>query len=195
MRTSSVTLKDMASILNVSVSTVSKALSNSPEISTKTKQKVIKIANSLDYKRNIHASALRNKKSFIIGVILPDLHEGFFLNTLNGITEESYKNDYKIMMYQTSNDFNNEVKYSNLLSRSNIIDGVIFASTKKEIVETRECEHLKAFINKGVPIINITKQKKVSINSCRHKIGFEIGRNAVKALLLKIKNLKLDLSA
>jgi len=195
MRTSSVTLKDMASILNVSISTVSKALSNSPEISAKTKQKVIKIANSLDYRRNIHASALRSKKSFIIGVILPNLQEDFFLDILNGITEESYKNDYKIMMYQTSDNYVNEVKYSNLLSKSNIIDGLIFSSTQKEMIETGEYKHLKIFINKGIPIINITKQKRISINSCYYKIGYENGSNAVKDLLLKIKELELDLSA
>jgi LacI family transcriptional regulator len=195
MRTSSVTLKDMASILNVSVSTVSKALSNSPEISIETKQKVVKMANSLDYKRNLHASALRNKKSYIIGVILPDLYEDFFLESLNGITEESYRSDYKIMMYLTRNNFSNEVKYSNLLSKSNIIDGLIFSSTKKRVSESKECEHLNKFINKGIPIINITKQNKISINGCHHTVGFETGINAVKELLLKIKNLELDLSA
>ena len=152
MRTNSITLKYIASILNLSVSTVSKALSNSSEISTRTKNKVIKTANALNYKPNIYASALKNKRSYILGIILPDLKDDFFLESLNGITEESSRNDYKIMVYQSCNDYNKEVEYSNLLSQSNIIDGLIFSSTKRRFLP-KECDHLESFISGGIPII------------------------------------------
>lgn len=190
----SVTLKDVASILNISVSTVSKALSDSPEISDNTKRKVIQTANSLDYKPNIHASALRNNKSFILGVILPDLQEHFFLDCLNGITEESYKHDYKIMVYQTCNDYKKEIEYSNLLLNSNIIDGLIFSPIKKS-VQLLEHDPLSAFKNKNVPITYLKKHHKISVNSCPKQVGFKTGSNSVKELLSKIKNLDLDISA
>ena len=75
MRTNSITLKYIGSVLNLSVSTVSKALNNSSEISIKTKTKVVKTAKALNYKPNIHASALKNKRSYILGIILPDLKD------------------------------------------------------------------------------------------------------------------------
>lgn len=194
MRTNSITLKDMASILHISISTVSKALNDSPEISKSTKNKVIETANSLNYKPNIHASALRNKRSFILGVILPDLEDKFFLDSLNGITEESSKNDYKIMVYQSCNDYNKEIEYSNLLSKSNIIDGLIFSSTKRTFLP-KECDHLKGFISTGVPIIYINKHKRVSVNSSHYEKGLETGKSSVKELLSKIKDNQLNLSA
>lgn len=194
MRTNSITLKYIASILDLSVSTVSKALNNSSEISTSTKNNVIKTANALNYRPNMYASALKNKRSYILGIILPDLKDNFFLDSLNGITEESSRNDYKIMVYQSCNDYRKEVEYSNLLSKSNIIDGLIFSSTKK-IFRPKECNHLESFITGGIPIIYINKQKRVSVNSCHYEKGFEIGKNSVKELLSKIKDNQLNLSA
>jgi LacI family transcriptional regulator len=80
-RSTNVTLKDMAIILELSISTVSKALNGSPEISDATKGKVNEVAKSLNYKPNIIATALRNKRSLILGVILPDLKDAFFLES------------------------------------------------------------------------------------------------------------------
>ena len=194
MRTNGITLKYIASVLNLSVSTVSKALSNSPEISVDTKNRIIKTANVLNYKPNIHASALKSKRSYIIGIILPDLKDNFFLDSLNGITEESSRNNYKIMVYQSCNDFNKEVKYSNLLSKSNIIDGLIFSSIKRTCIPEK-CHHLKGFINDGIPIIYINKLQRASVNSCYYDRGFETGVNSVKELLSKIDDNRLNLSA
>ncbi len=194
MRTNSVTLKHIASILDISVSTVSKALSDSPEISASTITKVKNTANSLNYRPNIHASALRSNRSLILGVILPDLKDNFFLDALNGITEESSRNDYKIMVYQSCKDYNKEVEYSNLLSKSNIIDGLIFSSTNR-IGNPKRFNHIVNFISNGIPIIYINKQKKASVNSCYFEQGFEIGENSVKELLSKIKGIELNRSA
>jgi DNA-binding LacI/PurR family transcriptional regulator len=194
MRTKSVTLKHIASILDISVSTVSKALSDSPEISTRTKALVNKTANTLNYRPNIHAAALRSNRSQILGVILPDLKDNFFLDALNGITEESSRNDYKIMVYQSCNDYNKEVEYSNLLSKSNIIDGLIFSSIKR-IDGPKIYNPLVSFISNGIPITYINKQKKASVNSCYFEQGFAVGENSVKELLSKIRNIELNRSA
>ena len=191
VKTNCTTLKDLASVLNVSISTVSKALSDSPEISVETKKRIVELAKSLNYKPNIHASALRNKRSLILGVILPDLRDVFFLDSLNGIVEESSKNDYKIMVYQSCNDYKKEIANTNLLSDSNIIDGLIF-SPIKEIVLLKQENHIEKVINKGVPIIYI--KKNITSNILKEN-GFKVGQDCVKELLSKINLKHLDLSA
>ncbi|WP_299886132.1 LacI family DNA-binding transcriptional regulator [uncultured Lacinutrix sp.] len=192
MGTNTIKLKDIAAILGVSVSTVSKALNNSIDISESTKNKVLELAESLNYKPNFHASALRNNRSLILGVLLPDLKDNFFLDSLNGITEESIKNDYKIMVYQSCNDYNKEITYANLLADSNIIDGLIFSSTKNIIIHKKEENHINNFITKGVPVIYINKQKKSSVNSTYKESGFKIGKECVKELLSKIEHTNLS---
>jgi LacI family transcriptional regulator len=194
MRAKSVTLKYIASVLGISVSTVSKALRDSPEISDSTKTRVKETASTLNYMPNTHASALRSNRSLILGVILPDLRDSFFLDALNGITEESSKNDYKIMVYQSCKDYKKEVEYSNLLSKSNMIDGLIYSPTKR-IGNPEIHNHLVSFISNGIPIIYINKQKRVSVNSCYFEQGYEIGENSVKELLSKIESSELNKSA
>ncbi len=191
MRSNNITLKDIASLLNISISTVSKALNDSSDISEATKNKVLEIANSLNYKPNFYASALRNNRSLILGVLLPDLTDSFFLESLNGITEESLKNDYKVMVYQSCNDFQKEVAYAKLLSESNIIDGLIFSSTKKAFFSKKE-NHIASFIDKGVPVTYIDKQNKVSVNNTIKERGYEIGQDCVKELLSKINHINIS---
>ncbi len=191
MRSNNITLKDIASLLNISISTVSKALNDSSDISEATKNKVLEIADSLNYKPNFYASALRNNRSLILGVLLPDLTDSFFLESLNGITEESLKNDYKVMVYQSCNDFKKEVAYAKLLSESNIIDGLIFSSTKKVIFSKKE-NHITSFINKGVPVTYINKQNRVSVNDTIKERGYEIGQDCVKELLSKINHVNIS---
>ncbi len=195
-----VTLKDMATILELSISTVSKALNDSPEISVATKNKVLEVAKSLNYKPNIIATALRNKRSLILGVILPDLKDTFFLESLIGITEESSKNDYKIMVYQSCNDYKKEVAYTKLLSESNIIDGLIFSSIK-ETVASKKVAHIQSVANRGLPVVYIKNNIKFSSGIIQkndvasEKDGFKTGQNCVKKLLRKIENEQLNLSA
>ena len=199
-RSTNVTLKDMATIIGLSISTVSKALNNSSEISVATKDKVIEVATSLNYKPNIIATALRNKRSLILGVILPDLKDTFFLESLIGITEESSKNDYKIMVYQSCNDYKKEVAYTKLLSESNIIDGLIFSSIK-ETLTSKKVAHIHSLAKKGLPIVHIKNNIKFSANLAQkenassEKDGFKTGQNCVKKLLRKIENEHLNLSA
>ncbi|MGH1385339.1 LacI family DNA-binding transcriptional regulator [Kordia sp.] len=195
-----VTLKDMATILELSISTVSKALNDSPEISDATKNKVHEVAKSLNYKPNIIATALRNKRSLILGVILPDLKDAFFLESLIGITEESSKNDYKIMVYQSCNDYKKEIAYTKLLSESNIIDGLIFSSIK-ETVASKKVAHIQSVTKRGLPVVYIKNNIKFSSNLVQknnpdsEKDGFKTGQNCVKKLLRKIENEQLNLSA
>ncbi len=171
-------LKDIASLLGISISTVSKALNDRPDVKTATKAKVIETANSLNFKPNHIASALRSKRSYILGVILPDLKDMFFLDSLIGITEESSKYDYKIMVYQTCNDYKKEIAYTKLLSECNIIDGLIFSSVEEALVSTKK-EHLNTIIRKGLPIVHIENRNNITSN----EDGFLTGQDCVRKLL------------
>ena len=183
-------LKDIAQLLGISVSTVSKALNDRPDVKTATKAKVIEVANSLNFKPNYIASALRSKRSYILGVVLPDLKDMFFLNSLIGITEESSKYDYKIMVYQTCNDYSKEIAYTKLLSECNIIDGLIF-SPIEEVLTSSNREHLDSIAKKGLPVVHI--ENKNNLTSTEN--GFITGQNCVRKLLNMIRNEHLHLSA
>ena len=188
------TLKDIASILSVSISTVSKALKGSSEISISTKEKVKNTASSLNYKPNIIAAALRNNRSWIIGVILPDLKDSFYLDSLIGITEESSKNDYKIMVYQTCNDYEKEITYTKLLSESNIIDGLIFSSIANNQISKID-EHLNEIAAQGLPIVYMKKDNGFKSHNFSQTIGFNTGQDCVKKLLSKIEKNHVNLNA
>lgn len=183
-------LKDIASLLGISISTVSKALNDRLDVKTATKAKVIEIANSLNFKPNHIASALRSKRSCILGIILPDLKDAFFLDTLIGITEESSRNNYKIMLYHSCSDYKKEIAYTKLLSECNIIDGLIFSSVEETITSIKK-EHLDSIIKKGLPIVHIENRNNITSN----EDGFITGQSCVRKLLSIIRNEQLHLSA
>ena len=88
-----ITLKDIAKLANVSVSTVSKSLNDSSEITESTKERVRKIAKENNYSPNYIALSLRSKKTKTIGVVIPDILNYFFVKSLYGIEEEARKKE------------------------------------------------------------------------------------------------------
>lgn len=201
---SGITLKEIAKILGYSSSTISKALNDSNEISVATKKTIVEAVKLLGYKPNFFAYGLRSKKSLILGVILPDLKDIYFLNLLIGITEESSKNGYKIMVYQSCNDYKKEITYTKFLSDSDIIDGFIFSPTNKTIISKNNL-HLNDIDKKRIPIVFIEKHGTFRFSSniptakskeiLSKKSGFESGENSVKKLLAKIKREQINLNA
>ncbi len=98
------TIKDIARRLNVSVSTVSRALSNHPSIGLGTKTKVQQLAKELNYEPNTKAIYFRQKKTFIIGVVLPFIREEFFSEAISGIETAAMEHDYTILFGQSHDD-------------------------------------------------------------------------------------------
>jgi len=92
-----ITLKELAAILKVSVSTVSKALNDSYEISEATKKKVKTAAIKYNYSPNLLAQGLKTKKTKILGVIIPDMRAPFFIRVLRGIEKEASDQGYNIL--------------------------------------------------------------------------------------------------
>lgn len=150
-----VTLKNIASKLGVSISTVSKALNDSYEISSDTKERIIAAAKVLNYKPNFYARNLKKRDKLIIGVILPSLKDEFYLNLLTGITEESYKHGHLIMAYPTENALEKEISYIRLLS-GDIIDGLIFSSNSKK----EENTYLAKLLKEGMLPIELIDRKR-----------------------------------
>src|SRR5258706_13511388 len=92
------TLKEIARRLNVSVSTVSRALHNHPSIGLRTKMQVQKLAAEMNYEPNQAAISFKQGKTYTIGVILPNLREEFFSTAINGIEDVSASNNYTVLI-------------------------------------------------------------------------------------------------
>lgn len=122
-----VTIKDVAKMAGVSISTVSRVINNSKPVSTEIRQKVLDVINELGYKPNEIARTLVTKKSFLIGVIVTDLGDTYIAQLVRGIEEVGKMYDYDILLCSTYGDKTAEVKYMQLLSRKQV-EGIILIS-------------------------------------------------------------------
>ena len=104
------TIKEIAQQLNVSVSTVSRALHNHPSIGLRTRMQVKKLAAELNYEPNQAAISFKKGKTFTIGVILPNLREEFFSMAINSIEDTATKNNYTVLIGQSHDDKEREKK-------------------------------------------------------------------------------------
>jgi LacI family transcriptional regulator len=146
-----ITLKDLATTLGVSVSTVSKALKDSPEISEETIRKVKKIAKELNYRPNTLALSLKNRKTKTIGVLIPDILNAFFSKILHGIEQEASKSGYNIITCLTNESYERENQSLNLLSNGSV-DGFII-SLAAETQASGKVEHFKELIKQKIPVV------------------------------------------
>lgn len=146
-----VTLKQLAKELNVSISTVSKALKNSYEINETTIKKVKALAKKYNYKPNKIALNLKNRQSKTIGVIIPNILNYFFAKVLLGIEEEANNRGYQIIICLSNNHYQKEVDSLNLLCDGSV-DGFIL-SIAKETQILQKSEHFKNVIDEGYPIV------------------------------------------
>ena len=97
-----VTIQDIAEKLNISFSTVARALNDHPAISPATKERVREAADKLHYRPNKLASSLRSGRSHVIGVIVPSLHVSFFSSVVHGIDNVMNQHHYSILLYQSN---------------------------------------------------------------------------------------------
>ncbi|MFO7746060.1 MAG: LacI family DNA-binding transcriptional regulator [Psychroflexus sp.] len=145
------TLKVIAKELDVSVSTVSKALRDSKEIGEETKQKVKAFAKLYNYRPNNIALSLKNKKTKTLGVIIPEIVHHFFTTVISGI--EHYANDkgYNVIVGLSNESFKKEVINLEMLANGSI-DGFII-SVAKETLSQKDYHHLSETIDQGIPIV------------------------------------------
>lgn len=148
MSSEQVTIKDIARRLNVSPSTVSRALRDHPEIGEATKIAVRKLARELNYQPNTLAMGLRQKKSFTIGVVVPEIVHYFFSSVISGIEEIAYNHNFQVILCQSNEKYTQEMMNIKTLSMSQV-DGILISFSK----ETHDFSHLLDLKEKGFPVV------------------------------------------
>jgi LacI family transcriptional regulator len=146
-----VTLKHIAKELDVSISTVSKSLRDSPEISEDTRQKVQAFAKLYNYKPNLIALSLKNKKTKTIGIIIPEIVHHFFATVISGIENVANENGYNVIVCLSDESFDKEVINMEMLANGSI-DGFIM-SLSKETQQKKDFHHISEVINQGMPVV------------------------------------------
>lgn len=150
------TLKEIASTLGISITTVSKALKNYPDVSDKTRKAVIALAEELSYIPNSFAVNLRTKESKTIGLIIPEVVHHFFSGVVNGIIDEAEKNGYLVIILQSNESLELEKKQVALLINKRV-DGIIMSLSN----ESNDDIHLKEILRKEIPFVQFDKISKL----------------------------------
>jgi LacI family transcriptional regulator len=146
-----ITLKKIAKEFGVSISTVSKALKDSHEIGEETRQRIKAFADYYNYKPNSLALQLRNQKTSVIGVVIPEIVHHFFSTVINGIEEHANKRGYNVMVCLSNESYEKEVSNINVLTNGSV-DGII-ASIARETQETQDFKHFEALIKDDFPVV------------------------------------------
>jgi LacI family transcriptional regulator len=176
-----ITLKQIARELDVSISTVSKALKNSKEISEDTREKIQAFAKLYNYKPNNIALSLKNRKTKTIGVIIPDIVHHFFSKVIRGIELYAIKKGYNVIVGLSNESFDKEVINMDMLANGSI-DGFIL-SISKETLQMQDYHHFNETINQGMPIVMF--DRVVNEIECDKVIvdDFEGAKKAVNKLI------------
>lgn len=166
MKSESITIKDIANLLGLSYSTVARALKDSYQISEETKEIVRKCANEHNYRPNLMAQSLKGKKSRSIGLLSPAIPNSFFAEVISGMESVAYERDYKIIITQSFESQEREIKNLEHLSR-HYIDGLLVSLSS----ETTNYSHFKKLSEQGVPIVffdritDVIKTHTVSVDN------------------------------
>jgi LacI family transcriptional regulator len=148
MRNPQATIRDIAIKLNISISTVSRALRGAPDVNPETKKAVIEMAERLNYEPNRIAQSLRIKQTKTVGVIVPEINMHFFSSAISGIQEYCAEHDYSIMICQSMESVKTEKSNIHMLV-ANRVDGLLISLSR----ETENLDHLKQLVNKNIPIV------------------------------------------
>lgn len=148
MRKGPLTIKDIARDLKVSPSTVSRALKDNPDISPETRKMVQDYAKAHKYKPNTLALSLRTQHTNIIGVIVPELANHFFSGVLSGMETVAEEKDYHVIVCQSSEDYQREIKNVQTLIKARVC-GVLISQSKT----TTKYDHFQELIDNDIPVV------------------------------------------
>ena len=143
-----VTIKDIAKILNISVSTVSRALRDTYDVNQETKNRILSLAAELNYKPNFNATGLAKGSTHNIGVVLPFITNYYFSTVITGIQEVAYDNNYNIILFITNDSSERELSIIQNLSLSHL-DGLLVSVSSN----SDSCNHFQEIIDEGIPIV------------------------------------------
>lgn len=150
-----ITLKKIAEQLGLSISTVSKALKGYPDVSQKTKDRVLNLVTELNYVPNSSAVSLRSQRTNTIGVIIPETVHDFFSCVIKGILEEADKKKYNVILVQSNEDYEIEKKQVDLLLNKGV-DGILISLSNTTV----RLDHLEKIRDQGIPLILFDKIAK-----------------------------------
>jgi LacI family repressor for deo operon, udp, cdd, tsx, nupC, and nupG len=146
------TIYDIAEKLNITASSVSRALNNRNYVNEDTKQLILKTAAELNYKRNILASNLRMGKTKTIGVVVPRINQNFFSNVIVGLEDATYQHGYNLIICQSNESHEKEIQCINTLINQHVDCIVISVS-----VDSNDYSHLQNVIDHGIQLIQFDR--------------------------------------
>ncbi len=152
MKKKRTTIYDIAEKLNITASSVSRALNNSNYVNENTKQLILKTAAELNYKRNTLASNLRKGQSKTIGIIVPRINQNFFSNVIAGIEDATYEKGYNLIICQSNESQEKEIKCVNTLINQQVDCIVISISA-----DSSDYKHLKNVLDHGIQLIQFDR--------------------------------------
>lgn len=148
MKRANLTINDIARALNISKSTVSRALRNAHDINAETKKKVLDYAQKFDYHPDFLATSLRRRSTKTIGVIVPAYNIPFYSISICGIQDYAMKMGYNVMVCHSNEQYETEIKNVDALLNANV-EGIIISVSR----DTEKNEHIKKLKRKGVPLV------------------------------------------
>ena len=148
IRGKEVTIYDIATVLNVSSATVSRALKDDPAVKTDTKRKIFEVAEQMGYRTNHFARNLRQKHTKTIGLIVHELNSNFITSVLAGVEKITTEGGYDLIIAHSSENVTKEIANAKNLFEKRV-DGLIASLS----FETTNLNHFQSFVEKGVPVI------------------------------------------
>jgi len=179
MKKAPITIKDIARALNISPSTVSRALKNHPDISQDTKDLVNKYAKENHYKPNTLALSLRMSKNNTIGVIVPEINNYFFSSVLSGIEEVTNQADFNVLLCQSGENYEKEVRNTKALEATRV-SGVLASLCK----HTTNYDHFQELVDSEVPLVFFDRIC-IGINTDRVVVDDYVGAFAAVEYLIQ----------
>ena len=173
------TIKEIAKRLNISVSTVSRALHDHPSIGLRTKMRVQQLADELGYEPNKIAIFFKQRKTFAIGVVLPSLIEEFFSKAISGIEDVARKNKYHVFIGQSHDNVEMEKEIITAMKDQHV-DGLIVSLSK----QTKNYDHFRALEKYNIPVVFFDRVPSLSNV---HKVAFDMVNGTKQMLEFLIK--------
>lgn len=147
-----VTIKDIAALAGVNISTVSRALKDHPDIGQTLRDKIKQLAHELNYHPNMMAVQLRRQKSRTIGLIIPDTNTFFIPSVIKGISNTVKQHGYRLLVLQSGESFEQEIENVHICNEYGV-EGLLISLTNK----TAHLEHLDAIQEMGIPVVLVDK--------------------------------------
>ncbi|TGD79501.1 LacI family DNA-binding transcriptional regulator [Hymenobacter wooponensis] len=146
------TISDVAKVLGVAPSTVSRALNGHSDINANTRQAILDVARQLDYQPNLLAQSLKSSETNTIGVVIPDIERPFFATAVSGIQQVVGEAGYRVMICQSKESYDMEVSNVQALIASRV-DGLLICHSR----ETENFDHVKPEACRGIPVIHFDR--------------------------------------